>query len=169
MNKLLWSLLLLFLTISSAFCKDESTHVKIGDKTPDFKLEISKGKIVGINDYKGKVVLVNFFATWCGPCREELPHIEKEIWEKYKSNSKLVVLTIGREHKWEELEAFSEKQGLALPLYPDPNRTIFSKFATQSIPRSFLIDERGIIIFNSIGFNGEEFNKLKQLIGEKLK
>jgi len=135
---------------------------------PNFKFEISKGKVVSINDYKGKIVLINFFATWCAPCRKELPLVQKQIWNKYKDNSKFTMFTFGREQSWEEVLKFGKDQNLSFPLLPDLKRKVYVFFAKEGIPRSFLIDENGKIIYLSEGFEELHFNELKELIDKLL-
>jgi thiol-disulfide isomerase/thioredoxin len=117
---------------------------------------------------KGKFVLINFFATWCGPCKIELPKIQSEIWNKHKDNPKFAMLTFGREHSWQEVEKFKQANGFQFSFYPDPKRGVYGKFATQTIPRSILLDEEGKIIFLSEGFEESHFNELVKLIDSKL-
>ncbi len=146
----------------------KQTLVAIGMPVPVFKYEQEKGKLVKSSDLKGKVVLINFFATWCGPCKVELPKIQSEIWEKHQANPKFVMLTFGREHSWKEVNDFRINNKFPFPLYPDPTRGVYGLFATQLIPRSFLIDEAGKIIFMTEGFEEENFTKLVKLIDSKL-
>lgn len=147
---------------------DQNTLVVAGSKAPLFKYEYEQGKFARISDLRGKIILINFFATWCGPCRMELPKIQSEIWDKHHDNSKFVMLTFGREHNWQEVLKFKEEQKLAFPLYPDPKRGVYGQFAKQTIPRSFLLDEEGKIIFMSIGFEEKQFNELVKLIDNNL-
>lgn len=146
----------------------QKTLVTTGQQVPDFKFESEKGKISKISDLKGKVVLINFFATWCGPCKLELPKVQSEIWLKHQSSSKFAMLTFGREHTRAEVEKYKKDNGFTFAFYPDPKRAIFDMFATQNIPRSFLLDEQGKIIFMSEGFEEGHFNELVKLIDSKL-
>ncbi|MCH5689884.1 TlpA family protein disulfide reductase [Niabella sp. W65] len=147
----------------------DGSLIKTGDKVPAFTFEIEKGKTVSIADYKGKLVLINLFATWCPPCRKELPEMQKQVWEKHSKNDKFALFVFGREENWDVLNPFKEKFKYTFPILPDVGRGVFGKFATQSIPRNILIDENGTIIYQSIGYEPAEFKKLIELIDKKLK
>jgi peroxiredoxin len=116
-----------------------------GDSVPNFSFEFEKGKTHSFSEYNNKTVYLVFFATWCSPCRAELPHIQKEIWEKYRDDDHFKLLVIGREHTREELEKFVRENHFTFPVVPDSGRKIFSLFAPQEIPRSYLIDKTGIM------------------------
>jgi len=146
----------------------KSTLVTKGQIVPAFKFEISKGKTVSIGDYKGKIVLINFFATWCGPCRREMPLYQEKIWNRHKDNPKFALLAFGREHMWDEVLKFGKDMGLTFPLLPDPKRNVYGKFATELIPRSILLDQDGKILYLSEGFEEPHFNELKDLIDNLL-
>jgi len=169
MYKFISLALLIFLSTSLLFADDQGTKVKNGQKVPEFKFELNKSDKGAISDYRGKIVLINFFATWCPPCRKELPEIEKDIWSQYKGNPRFAMLTFGREHNWEELNIFKEQNNISFPVYPDPDRSIYGFFAEKMIPRNFVIDENGNIIYMSVGFNPDEFEALKKLLEKELK
>jgi len=147
---------------------DKATLLTKDQIVPLFKFEISKGKTVSISDYKGKIVLINFFATWCGPCRRELPLVQEQIWNKHKDNPKFAMLTFGREHSWDEVLKFGKDLNFSFPLLPDLKRKVFALFASEGIPRSFLVDETGKIIYLTQGFDDIHFTELKNLIDSKL-
>ena len=160
-------LLLAFTT--NILAQDEATMVKVGDQAPDFSLTLENGEIKMLSDLKGKVVWINFFATWCPPCRKELPHLEKDVYNKYKDQSDFEVLVSGREHSYEELNKFKKDNNYSLPFYSDPKREAFSKYASQNIPRNFIVDKTGKIVVSSTGFKVEEFNDIIKKVEELLK
>lgn len=157
---------LLFLTLSivlygtALFAQDEFTRVKVGDAAPDFTFETAPGQTARLSDFKGKVVWINFFATWCGPCRQVLPHLQKEVYNKYKNNPNFILLILGREHSWDEVTKFKAEQNFTMPFYPDPERKIFSAYAAQNIPRNFIIGKDGKIAVSSTGFTEKEFGEI---------
>jgi peroxiredoxin len=165
-NRLILFLLLLPFAVSAQ--QDLTTRTKIGDHVPVFTFETAKGKQASIADYKGKLILINLFATWCPPCNEELPLMQKQVWEKYKDNPNFALFIFGREEGWDKLTPYKTKKGFTFPILPDLDRAIFSKFATQSIPRNILVDETGKIIYQSIGYSEKEFAELQELIRQKL-
>jgi len=168
MKKILLSLFIFIWTIATYAQIDKDSYVKIGDAVPAFSFEIEKGKIVNIAEYKGKIILINFFATWCPPCNVELPLAQKEIWDQYKDNKNFAFLVFGREEGWEKLLPYKAKKGFTFPILPDADRSIFNKFAKQSIPRNILVDENGKIIYQSMGYEDVEFKKLVKTIQDKL-
>lgn len=162
-------LMLLVVFLNACFAQEETTLVKLGEPVPDFDFETSPGTIQNISAYRGKTVLITFFATWCGPCRKELPFIQSEIFNKYRKNQDFVLLIFGREHTWEEVNKFKTENKFAMPFYPDPERKIYSRFAGQYIPRNFLISPEGKILFSSIGFEEKDFKLLKDAIEDQFK
>ncbi|MEO6521145.1 MAG: redoxin domain-containing protein [Mucilaginibacter sp.] len=168
-NLAVFAFTLLIPLFSRAQQTDPSTLLKIGDTAPVFSFEIDKGKTVSIQDYRGKIVLINFFATWCPPCRMELPRVQKEVWEKFSANPKFALFIFGREEGWDKVLTFKDANKYTFPMLPDEGRKIFSLFATQSIPRNVVLDENGKVIYQSIGYSPKDFDELIALLKKKLK
>lgn len=144
-----------------------STLTKVGQQAPTFIFYTLDGQAKALSEYKGKVVLINFFATWCGSCMKEMPALEQEIWQAYKDKN-FTILAIGREHKPEEMQAFISQKGYTFPIFADPDRSIYAKYANKYIPRNILIDTEGKIAFQCVGYEKQEFAKLKKKIEELL-
>ena len=147
----------------------QAQELKVGDALPKFELKSSVYGDVKPADLKGNVVLVSLFATWCGPCQKELAEVQSTLWPKYKDNKNFKMLVIGREHTDEDLQKYNERKKFTFPLYPDPKREVFSKFAEKSIPRAYLFDKDGKLVYASVGYTAEEFQKLMETIESALK
>ena len=152
----------------AVFCV-QAQELQKGDAMPKFELTSSVYGEIKPADLKGKVVLINMFATWCGPCQTELAEVQKTLWPKYKDNKDFVMLVIGREHTDEQLQKYNERKQFTFPLYPDPKREVFSLFAEKYIPRAYLFDQEGKLIYASVGYSEEEFQILMDTIESALK
>ena len=122
-----------------------------------------------VSETSSGVTITDFWATWCGPCQSELAEVQKTLWPKYKDNKDFVLLVIGREHTDVELQKYNEKKGFTFPLYPDKNRAIYGAFAKNLIPRSYLVDKTGKVVYATKGYSDEEFAELMKRIEAALK
>ena len=116
----------------------------------DFTLQGLEGKPISLSDYKGKVVFIDFWATWCPPCRLSIPYVEK-LYEQYKDNEDFVVLGINLEESKEDITKFMKKQKMNYPILLSDKKVI-SNYKITSIPRFFLIDRNGEIYNKYVGF-----------------
>lgn len=167
MKKFALLLVVMFFTVSLV-AQQKGKELALGSQMPQFSLNSSVYGDLNSADLKGKVVLVSMFATWCGPCQLELAEIEKELWPKYKDNAGFKLVVIGREHTDAQLSDYNRKKGFTFPLYPDPKRGAYSKFAESTIPRAYLYDKEGKLVYSSIGYSKDEFAKLLKAIEEAL-
>lgn len=147
---------------------ESTTIVKDGAQAPDFTVEMFDGTKVTLSELKGKVVLVNFWATWCPPCRNELARVEKEIIERFKGQE-FVFLPISRGESKEKVAEFRNKMGYTFPMGLDTTQAIFKKYATNYIPRNFLVDREGKVVKASVGYDDAEFAALVKLIEQEIK
>ena len=147
---------------------EQATLVKDGQKAPLFEVRMFDGSTVKLADLKGKVVLLNFWATWCPPCRAELARVEKDIIEKFKGQD-FVFIPVSRGEKRETVAAFREKMGYTFPMGLDTDGRVYAEYAQTYIPRNFLIGKDGKVVKASVGYNETEFAELIKLIEEQLK
>ena len=145
--------------------------VRVGQMAPDFTATLTDGTTVRLSDLRGKVVMLQFTASWCGVCRKEMPFIERDIWQPHKDNEEFMLIGIDRDEPLEKVIAFGKKTGVTYPLALDPGADIFAKYAlrTSGITRNVLIDRDGRIVRLTRLFNETEFNDLVKDINTLLK
>lgn len=132
---------------------DPDAHTKVGDRMPAIQVEESPGGTFSTSAQAGKVVLVNFWATWCGPCQAEMPELEKQIWQKYKSSPDFAFVAIAREQDKNTVLAFQKSHAnLTFPLAWDPTRDQYAQLASAGIPRTYVVDRHGIIAYQGVGY-----------------
>ena len=98
-----------------------------------------------------------------------MPLIENEIWKNYKNSNDFIILSFGRGHSNEEVKRFISEKGFTFPIYSDEQKSVFNLFALSFIPRNYIINKEGIVIYSEGGFRPEEFEKMKGKIFEILK
>ena len=138
---------------------EAATLVKAGDQAPDFTVEMFDGSRVTLADLRGKVVLLNFWATWCPPCREELTHVQTELIDRFAGRP-FVFLPVSRGESRETVAAFREKTGYEFPMGLDSTQSVYKRYAANYIPRNFLIDADGRVVSTTVGFEKSEFEEL---------
>ena len=149
---------------------ENTTLVKVGDKAPDFRVEMFDDTTFTLASLEGKVVLLNFWATWCPPCRDELSRVQKDVIDRFvRPDGDFVFLPISRGEARETVAAFREKMGYTFPMGLDPEQQIYKLYASNYIPRNFLIGRDGKVIALTVGYDEEEFNQFLETIAAQLK
>lgn len=140
--------------------------VKIGQQVPNVEMKLTDGKTVKMSDLQGKVVMLQFTASWCGVCRKEMPHIEKDIWLKHKNNPKFALYGIDLDEPLDKVIKFGKDVGITYPLALDQGGQIFYTFAEKGagVTRNVIIDKDGKIVFMTRLFKEEEFNEMVKVI-----
>ncbi len=172
MIKRILTIMLLFTAIyaTSQTPDDRAYLVKTGDLAPDFSMKLTNGKTVKLSDFRGKVVMLQFTASWCSVCRKEMPFIEKDIWQKHKSNPNFALLAIDRDEPLETVKNFAKAIPITYPIGLDPNADIFALYAQREagITRNVIIDKTGKIVMLTRLYDVEEFQRMRKLIDKML-
>jgi len=142
---------------------DEYTLVHVNDVAPDFTVDMFDGSKVTLSELKGKVVLLNFWATWCPPCRVEMKRVQKDLIDRFKGQD-FVFLPISRGESIEDIAKFRDKTGYTFPMGLDEDQSIYKMYAINYIPRNYLIGKDGKIVMASVGYEEKEFNELIEKI-----
>ena len=157
---------LLSLTIALSQTPDNRGYiVSVGDDSPNFVLNFPNGTQISLADLKGQVTMLQFTASWCHVCREEMPHIEKEIWKVYK-NMGLNVIGIDRDEPADVITKFAKEVKVTYPIALDPGANIFALFADRNsgVTRNIILDQDGKIVFLTRLFEIQEFDYMKRVI-----
>lgn len=147
--------------------------VKVGDLAPEFDIELISGEKVSLSSLRGKTVMLQFTATWCRVCREEIPEIESQIWQKYKDNENFMLIAVDRDEPLDVVRGFVDKIGANYPFGLDPEAGIFAKYALKQsgITRNVIINQAGEIEFLTRLYDKDEFalmcNKIDELVNAK--
>ena len=136
------------------------------DKAPDFILKDQYGMVHTLEKYKGKIIFLNFWATWCPPCKKEMPDVEK-IYKEYGENKKDVVILGVNSEESDKVKKFLSEKGYSFPTLIDENSEIMKKYYIQAFPTSFVIDKNGNIFGYVMGGLSKE--QIKQVLDEVIK
>ena len=143
------------------------TLTTLGEPAPDVTVTTVDGSTINLADLRGRVVLVNFFATWCGACLLEMPELQK-TWDEFHTRDGFRMLVVGREETVASIQAFSAEHDFTFPLAADADHSAFDRFATDRIPRTYLISRDGKIIFQCVGYYEEQMGVLQTLLKAEL-
>jgi len=171
--KILFILSLLFFLVrelNAQIEKDTGYIVHIGESAPDLSLQLISADTIRLNKLKGKVVVLQFTASWCSVCRKEIPHLEKEVWLPNKDNDFLLI-GVDYDEPLDKVKSYVEKMQITYPMALDPGADIFAKFAKKEsgVTRNVVIDKSGRIAFLTRLYDKDEFEKMKSEIARLLK
>jgi peroxiredoxin len=145
--------------------------VKIGDKIPDFSTTLINGRTFSNADFKGKVVMLQFTASWCSVCRKEMPFIERDIWQKNKDNKNFVLVGVDLDEPLEKVVNFQKEIKVTYPLALDPGGKIFGLIAEKKagVTRNIILDKTGKIVYMTRLYKEDEFAEMVKVIEMLLK
>jgi peroxiredoxin len=161
MNKLITGIII-FLSFLNAVEPDERGYiVKVGDESPDFKMQLIDGKTITKKDLIGKVAVLQFTASWCSVCRKEMPHLEKDVWQKFKAKD-FILIGVDRDEPLDVVQEFTKEIKVTYPMALDPGADIFALFAAREagVTRNIVIDQTGKIVFLTRLFEEKEFKAM---------
>jgi|SRR5271156_2687439 len=131
--------------------QQEEAPVAAGNKAANFKLESLDGTTVSLDQLRGKVVFLNVWATWCGPCREEMPSMET-LYDELKGNRDFVMLAVSQDTKGRLVVApYVEKNGYHFTILLDPDNQVGDSYDVSGVPETFIIDRQGRIAAHHMG------------------
>ncbi len=179
MIKVLASIIILFYSVTIIGCQkdneekinktpeDNATMQDNSSKAPDFTLTNISGEDVSLSDYKGKVVIVDFWATWCPPCRKGIPDLIS-LQNEYKDKVKVIGISLDRENTKGGVPDFVDRMGINYPVVYFNDKVINDFGGVNAIPTTFIIDQNGNIVKKVVGLypKSEYENKIKELINE---
>jgi thiol-disulfide isomerase/thioredoxin len=163
------AVLLVALPACTPSAADQDSYTKVGDRMPAIQVDEASGGTFSLAAQSSKVVVVNFWATWCGPCQFEMPELEKEIWQKYRSSPDFAFIAIAREQDRNTVLRFQKTHpGFTFPLAWDPKRSTYARFASSGIPRTYVVNRRGIIVYQSVGYGPGAIREVDRAVKKAL-
>ncbi|MDR1405628.1 MAG: TlpA family protein disulfide reductase [Prevotellaceae bacterium] len=174
------SFLFLILLCASFSCKNRTAQpqedasrgyiVQVGEEAPDFTIQYPDGSAELLSSYRGKVVMLQFTASWCGVCRREMPYIERDIWQKHKDNLDFTLIAVDYKEPADTAQKFAESIKITYPLTLDESGEKFHLYAAQDagVTRNVIIDRDGKIAFLTRLYDPEEFTEMVRVIDELL-
>jgi peroxiredoxin len=174
----IFCLLFLFIAAGNAFAQETvnsepkqeevKSYTKVGKQMPAFTVKDLGGSEFKLDDLKGKVVVIYFWATWCPYCRDEMPALETEIWQKYRSVPDFAMIGIAFKQSSSEISDYLNINSLTFPMASDPKGEIFKLFANRGVPLNYVVGRDGKILLQSAGPDPNKFEAWKKLIDKEL-
>jgi peroxiredoxin len=130
--------------------KGEKKVITKGDRAPEFRLPALDGRFVSLSDFKGKVVMVHFWATWCPPCVEEMPTLDRLYQALRGRGFELITVSVD-DAGTDVVTAFMQKNRLNIPVLMNPDKAISGLYGTFKFPESYILDRSGVVRYKAIG------------------
>jgi len=179
MNRIFFTLLLSMVSLTSPATSPNDPNednsrgyiVNTGQQAPDFLIKTINNDTLRLSSLRGKVIMLQFTASWCGVCRKEMPIIESDIWQRWKMRPDFALYAIDREEPLSTILPFIKATGITYPVSFDANGSIFRLYAEKDagITRNVIIDKTGKIVFLTRLYDKNEFNAMVGKINELLR
>jgi peroxiredoxin len=161
-------LVALFIVGYAALNKSTGNKIIVnGDRAPEFRLSALDGKPISLAEFRGKVVMVHFWATWCPPCVEELPTLAK-LYPQFAGNDFEMLAVSVDEGGANAVSAFMRQNNLHVPVLLDPDRSTANHYGTYKFPETYIVDRQGVVRYKMIGprnwMDPESIQILKSII-----
>lgn len=142
----------IFLAAASLSCKERAPAVvEVGRPAPVYAARTLTGDSISTASLAGRVVLLNVWATWCAPCRDEIPYLEKLHETREKDGLSIIGVSVDALGEDEKIAAFAKEFAMTYPIWRDPDERILSEFMAIGVPASYLIDRRGVLQWKRVG------------------
>jgi cytochrome c biogenesis protein CcmG, thiol:disulfide interchange protein DsbE len=161
----LW--VLLALCLQSGFSLSSVHALETGVRQPEIGLSDRNGKRIDLASLKGKVVLIDFWASWCAPCKQEMPVLER-LYQKYKGEG-LVIVAVSVDKESSNITDFLKQVRVSFPIVHDRDHDVADRFQPPRMPSSYIVDRKGIVRYVHGGFRSEDAAKLEAEIKSLLK
>ena len=148
---------------------DRGYKVKVGEQAPELSFSLMDGTSISNETLKGKVVVLQFTASWCSVCRKEMPHLEKEVWQRFK-NDEFILIGIDLKEEPEKVNRFIKQMKVSYPFAIDTDGALFESFTLpkSGVTRNIVLDKKGEIIFLSRLYEEKEFEQMIHTIDLEL-
>jgi thiol-disulfide isomerase/thioredoxin len=164
-RKLIWVVCCFALGITFLKCSGRQSGTQVGQEAPGFRLTSLDGRQVSLSDLRGKIVLLDFWATWCSPCRLSMPQLES-LQQEYAQN--MVLLAINLQESLETVRGYAHSRNLKSVVLLDSDGTVGSTYKSQQIPMQVLIDQEGVVRHVQVGYSSRMGEQLKEEINKLL-
>jgi len=171
MNKII---ILFFVFITQISCAQEQENrgfkVKVGDLPPTLDFTLLDGTKITNENLRGKVVVLQFTASWCSVCIKEMPHLEKDVWQQFK-NDDFILIGVDLKEDLEKVKRFIKKTGVTYPFTIDKDGSLFESFTLpkSGVTRNIVLNKKGEIIMLTRLYEEKEFAKMVDVIAAELK
>ena len=159
---LAWILALVFLVGAPS----TASAVGVGSRAPEIGLEDQRGNRVRIGRYRGKVLIVNVWASWCEPCRDELPAFQRLYARYFRQGLRVVGINVDRDE--DAMRRFVDRHGVLFPNVHDAERAVAARWGTGTMPTSWVVDPRGVVRYVNDGYRPGDERRIERVVRELL-